>query len=659
MWYGAAYYPEHRDRAKWEYDLENMAVAGINALRVGEFAWKRFEPEPGRYDFAWMDEFQELAGQRGIRLTLCPPLRTVPAWLVEQDPTILIELSNGVREEYGSRYTFCINHPLLREKGIALAAAMAGHYAGTDIIAWHLDNEQGDEHDCHCPVCKAKWQEWLRQRFGDITQLNQAWGMVFWGLEFDHFGQVPTPRVTKVEHNPGLLLAWRQFRSDCTIETMALQADAIRRLSNQPITTNFQPTWNPRTDYFAAAKCLDACGTNYYPNFGANYAGAEYALAATRGFLQQNFSVFELRNGPHLIPGRDGNTAAPGELERLVLHTVAHGADGIYFFRWRACPFGLEQSHGSITGYDGQRLRVFEECKKIGEGLKRLAPLLANTQVVSEVAILHDFRSRWYLESGSPWVGDKGLYMDRFRRLYAALRRQGVNVDITGREQDWSQYKLLVVSCCSVVTQAMSEKIKQYVELGGVIVWHPLSGLVNEHATIYPDRLQSELVDLFGLRPLDAATGGEKESGSFTWRNHEYACRLFFEFPQVTSGEVAATYSSSWYAGQPAIVERSVGKGRTIYLGTFPTEDFYRDLFSALIQSQGITRLVTGELPPMIDVAERRAPDGRRLLFVFNNSDTVQVLTLAGEFRDEWGGGVFKNEVTLPARGVRLLVPVV
>jgi beta-galactosidase len=590
VWYGAAYYPEHRDRARWEYDLDNMAEAGINALRVGEFAWKRFEPKPGQYDFSWLDEFQELANQRDIRLVLCPPLRTVPAWLVEKDPTILIELHNGVCEEYGSRYTFCINHPLLREKGSALAETLARHYADTEILAWHLDNEQGDEHDCHCPICKAQWQGWLRKRFGDIERLNQAWGMVFWGLEFDHFGQVPTPRITKVEHNPGLLLAWRQFRNDCTIEMMTLQANAIRKFSSRPVTTNFQPTWNPRTDYFEAAQCLDACGTNYYPPFGPNYMANEYALAATRGFRQQNFSVFELRNGPHLIPGRGGNTAAPGEIERLVLHTIAHGADAIYFFRWRACPFGLEQSHGSITGYDGQRLRVFDECKKTGERLRRIAPLLSGTQVVSEVAILLDFRSRWYLESGSPWQSPKTLYMDLLRRLYAALRRQGVNVDITGRRQDWTAYKLLVVPCCSVVTQDMSEKIRRYVEQGGAIVWHPLGGIVDEHAVIYPDRLHPQLAELFGVRPLDVATGDEKESGSFSWHGHEYACQLFFELPQVTSGDVTAKYTSGWHAGQPAIVERNVGRGTTVYIATFPTADFYRDLFSYLLKNQVVIR---------------------------------------------------------------------
>ena len=68
--FGAAYYPEHRDFSKWEYDLDLMAKAGVNALRVGEFAWTRFEPADGKYDFGWMDDFAGKAHARGISLLM-------------------------------------------------------------------------------------------------------------------------------------------------------------------------------------------------------------------------------------------------------------------------------------------------------------------------------------------------------------------------------------------------------------------------------------------------------------------------------------------------------------------------------------------------------------------------------------------------------------
>ena len=128
MLYGAAYYPEQTDPREWERDLDQMAAAGVNALRVGEFAWCFFEPREGTYEFDWMDRFLAMSWERGIGLLLCPPLRTLPAWLACADPTLRIVREDGIPLEYGSRYSFCINHVELRERGAALAEALAQHY---------------------------------------------------------------------------------------------------------------------------------------------------------------------------------------------------------------------------------------------------------------------------------------------------------------------------------------------------------------------------------------------------------------------------------------------------------------------------------------------------------------------------------------------------
>jgi beta-galactosidase len=657
MWYGAAYYPEHRNRARWDYDLDNMVAAHINALRVGEFAWKRFEPRPGEYDFSWLDDFLARAQARGIKLVICPPWRTAPAWLLEEDPSVQIVLENGYQLEYGSRYTFCINHPLLLEKGAALAEALAAHYADNPaVIAWHLDNEHGDEPDCHCANCREKWQHWLHRRFGDIAALNRAWGMVFWGLEFDHFGQVPTPMISKTYHNPGLLLAWRQFRSECTVAGIAMQAEAVRRHARQPITTNFQALWNPRTDYYAAAAHLDQCGTNYYPPYGANYRSAALGLANVRGYRKQNFLVHELRNGPHIIAGRGENTPAPGEVERLVVHTVANGADGLFFFRFRACPFGAEQHHGSLTGYDGQRLRAFAECSRAGARLQRLAPLLAGTEVVSEVALIYDFPTRWYLETGGAWQPDKRFYLNLCKSLYAGLCAQAINVDSVGRQGDFAAYKVLVVPCLTAFGDELAEKLYAYVEQGGMLVWHPLGGLVNEHAAVYPDRLHPRLVELFGLRPLDVATGSDREVVTLRRHGRDYECRHFFELSEVTTGTATAHYTSSWFGGYPAVVERRVGVGRTVYLGTYPDAAFYQALYAELLPAAGVQRLLPGDVPEGVEVTERRAKDGRRLLFLLNGSGDTQVIDVAGSYHDVWHEEAIDDKATLAPFGVRVLV---
>ncbi|MCB0049766.1 MAG: beta-galactosidase, partial [Caldilinea sp.] len=53
--FGVDYYPEHWPEARWETDARLMQEAGFNTVRLAEFAWSRLEPEPGRFDFDWLD----------------------------------------------------------------------------------------------------------------------------------------------------------------------------------------------------------------------------------------------------------------------------------------------------------------------------------------------------------------------------------------------------------------------------------------------------------------------------------------------------------------------------------------------------------------------------------------------------------------------------
>ena len=47
--YGACYYPEHWTGEQAKSHIPLMQKAGFNVVRMGEFAWSKFEPEPGRY----------------------------------------------------------------------------------------------------------------------------------------------------------------------------------------------------------------------------------------------------------------------------------------------------------------------------------------------------------------------------------------------------------------------------------------------------------------------------------------------------------------------------------------------------------------------------------------------------------------------------------
>ena len=51
---GVCYYPEHWPEAWWADDARKMRELGIGYVRIGEFAWNRLEPEPGRLELSWL-----------------------------------------------------------------------------------------------------------------------------------------------------------------------------------------------------------------------------------------------------------------------------------------------------------------------------------------------------------------------------------------------------------------------------------------------------------------------------------------------------------------------------------------------------------------------------------------------------------------------------
>ena len=75
---GVCYYPEHWPETTWADDARRMVDAGLCWVRVGEFAWSRYEPQPGKFDWGWMDRAIETLGAAGLKVILGTPTATPP-----------------------------------------------------------------------------------------------------------------------------------------------------------------------------------------------------------------------------------------------------------------------------------------------------------------------------------------------------------------------------------------------------------------------------------------------------------------------------------------------------------------------------------------------------------------------------------------------------
>ena len=334
MFFGVAYYPEHWPEERWPIDAKMMQEAGINGVRVGEFAWSRIEPTPGDYDFDWMDRAIALFGEHGIKTMLCTPSRTPPPWVFREHPEIRNVRNHGHQSNYGHRYTVCHNNPTFVALSRQIDQAVVEHFAGNpDIIAWHIDNEIGSGNTCYCEVCHGRFIAYLREKYGTVQNLNAKWGTHFWSLTFSTFEEVPLP-VGVPFPNPSLALEYARFQSKVNADFARWRYDLMRRRHPEVwVTTNFQTGDRTHTDNFELGRSTDVYGTNFYPPFAP-----EFDLDYYRG-ARGELIILEQRSGqPHW-----GMGTRPGWMRLWAYRSIAHGASGINFFRWRPCRWGQEE----------------------------------------------------------------------------------------------------------------------------------------------------------------------------------------------------------------------------------------------------------------------------------------------------------------------------
>ncbi|HYO31096.1 MAG TPA: beta-galactosidase, partial [Thermomicrobiales bacterium] len=161
---GVCYYPEHWPLDRWQGYARRMKELGLGYVRIAEFAWSRMEPEPGRHEWGWLDDAIETLAAEGLKVVLCTPTATPPAWLVRAHPEILPVDAEGRAREFGSRKHYDHASPVYRQHSRRITEAIAGRYGRHPaVVGWQTDNEFG----CHGttrsygPAAQDAFRVWL------------------------------------------------------------------------------------------------------------------------------------------------------------------------------------------------------------------------------------------------------------------------------------------------------------------------------------------------------------------------------------------------------------------------------------------------------------------------------------------------------------------
>lgn len=470
---GTCYYPEHWSRDVWEEDARRMAELGLTWVRIGEFAWSRLEAVEGTYTFDWLDEAIAVLKKAGLKVVLGTPTATPPRWMVDKHPDMLAVDANGHPRKFGSRRHYCFSHEGYKAECAKIVTALAKRYGGAPISskeissnsfqefavdAWQTDNEYGC-HDTTISYSKAArdaFRTWLARRYNGIEALNEAWGNVFWSMEYDSFDQIELPNLTVTEPNPAHSIAFARFSSDQVVAFNKLQADIIRQHSDAPIAHNYMGRVT-EFDHYDVGADLDIASWDSYPlGFLEDRSGADadhqtaYARQGDPDFQAFHHDLYRavgrgrwwvMEQQPGPVNWAPYNPEPlPGMVRLWTWEAFAHGAEAVCYFRWRQAPFAQEQMHAGLLRPDSVEAPGFSEASEVA---REIADAPEATQAGAEVALIFDYASEWGWALQPHGTGNS--YFGLVFETYRALRQLGLSIDICPPQAEvLSGYKLIL-----------------------------------------------------------------------------------------------------------------------------------------------------------------------------------------------------------------------
>jgi beta-galactosidase len=599
---GVCYYPEHWPEDMWISDAQSMYKNGIRWVRIAEFAWSRIEPEPKKFDWAWLDKAVDILGNAGLKIVMCTPTATPPRWLINQMPDMLAVDQNGQKRKFGSRKHYSFSHKGYQKESQRITQAVAERYGNNSFIqAWQTDNEFG----CHettyswCLSSLQEFRNWLQVRYQSIEKLNEEWGNVFWSMEYRSFEDIDLPNLTVTEANPAHHFAFRRFSSDQVKNFNSQQVKIINQFSpDRPVSHNYMGHF-VEFDHHKVSEDLDIAAWDSYPlgflqnmqsiaredkklllecyNIGdPDFQAYHHDLYRGMGRLW----VMEQQPGP-VNWAKYNPIPLPGAVRMWTWEAFAHNAEVVSYFRWRQAPYAQEQMHAGLMHCDNSPAVGSKEALQVSKEIQEIE--LPPTQK-ADIALLHDYEACWMTEIDGQTQDFH--YTRLMLDFYKSIRRNGGSLDIIGKNTDFTGYKLIIIP--SFVH--LDEEIFNRITLSGArILAGPRTGVKTNGFQI-PPNLSLEGLG-FKVTRVDALP--QELPLEVEWKDIKGYMSVWRE-----QGQCSGTSDGKGVDGMPVLTTGNKGS----YLCGWPDENLLKAIMREQMQSVGIE---TVSLPEYLRVRQR------------------------------------------------------
>lgn len=641
LYLGSDYYPEAWKKEQIDEDILKMKEVGFNVARIGEFAWFDMEPTEGNYNFSWLHNVIDKLGENGVSVILGTPSATPPNWLYNKYPDMAVLKPDGTRITHGTRRHCCSSNPHYIEYSLKIAEKMAEEFGKDEnVIGWQIDNEIYPNQPCLCDHCLKNFHDLLRNKYGTVENLNEAWNLHLWGQGYESIDAVPAPVGTW--HNPHIKLDWQLSMVKNHTDFVHAQAEVIRKHSNKPIGTDTMPVNS--LNYRDLNGKLDIAMFNHYSqpdymptmtfwlDYMRNFSKIPYWVTETQatwnGSTSQGMYVFD-DNFIHL--------------NSWIAYMF--GGNANLYWLWRTHWAGHELMHGAVLDSSGRFTHTKNELIKLSNDLKKSEEFLLNTKVESNVALT--FQSlNWNIHLSQQINTQLKENENDVYDFYSLMLKEGVHPDVIDLCADIEKYKVIFSPFAYTLEEGnFEEKITKWVEDGGTWVVGPLSDIRTKIGTKYthaPYGFLEKLTKAYQLyiTPTD--------NGSFTCVNElgeVVKCTKSFEIFEDMGENNLITIKKghSSMIGKPCALEIPVNKGKVIILGTLPEEKELRRIISkAVVGNNGDKFDVTGSI-----VVVRREGENHKGLMVADILGEGGTLKFDGKMKDILTDEIHDGSITL------------
>jgi len=533
---------------------------------------------------------------------------------------------------------------------------------------------------CFCPHCMIKMREWLRSVYGDLENLNREWG-----TDFKSWDEVTPMTIDEVRERGDYNLApWADHRTFMEItlaEAFRVCRDWIREIdSSRPIgfTGGQMPSPYGGYDWWRLTRDVDFIEA--------------YNIGESREVIR-SFGDGRIIHMSTLFPIGD-------EAKWMLWYHMLHGDKGVILWDYDE-GVGKRYVIEPSLEINPEGLKMKDVFLELRGGITKLLNL---SKFEDDKIAIHysqsSIHAHWALETEGIDITTRSNTAEETQSEFVKLRGSVVKLiedlglqyrfisyeEIERGDLVNKGYKVFIMPKSIALSEKEAERIKEFVEAGGVVIADGLPGLMDEHCK----KLEKGLLDdLFGLKRREIKLKvGKKAPGvkvKSDWQTLSLKKYDSLNIPVLEEGleEDGATSLCEGTNSEKAFFVRKVGNGTAIYLNMDLTDystirlngdgEDYRKLFREILGFVGIKPAIevidanTGSNVYGIEVLRWRNREslyvaliknpGIRLLSeasgVFKEESRVK-LKLPGEFHiynmrsGEYMGFSTEVEVTVP-----------